>query len=124
MRSCVSLDHQAFRSRQKTVEIEGVVNFPVRVAYTDVGEGEPIVLLHGIPTWSYLYNDVIPKLAEHYRVIGFLKMRRMNLRSRFIGFCRNAREFVLFLFLKSNRTVLIFVGFENIFVNIKLINRG
>jgi haloalkane dehalogenase len=65
-----SLDCQTFRLRQKTVELEGVVHFPVRVAYTDIGEGEPIVLLHGIPTWSYLYNDVIPKLAEQYRVIA------------------------------------------------------
>ena len=64
------MNHQEFRWRQKTIELEGVVNFPVRVAYTDVGKGEPIVLLHGIPTWSYLYNNVIPKLAEQYRVIA------------------------------------------------------
>jgi len=66
-----SLDHQAFRSRQKIIELEGVVDFPVRVAYTDLGKGEPIVLLHGIPTWSYLYNDVIHQLLEEqYRVIA------------------------------------------------------
>ena len=66
----ISLDHQAFRARQKTLELDGIVDFPVRVAYTDVGEGEPIMLLHGIPTWSYLYNDVIPRLATKYRVIA------------------------------------------------------
>lgn len=27
-------------------------------------------MLHGIPTWSYLYNDVIPDLADNYRVIA------------------------------------------------------
>ncbi len=70
MVSDLSLDHLCFRSRQKTIELEGVVDFPVRVAYTDIGEGEPLVLLHGIPTWSYLYNDVIPELAKHYRVIA------------------------------------------------------
>ncbi|MEB3215996.1 MAG: alpha/beta hydrolase [Nostocales cyanobacterium 94392] len=66
----ISLDHEEFRLRQKTLELEGIVDFPVQVAYTDIGNGEPIVLLHGIPTWSYLYNDVIPQLAEHYRVIA------------------------------------------------------
>ena len=70
MVATVSFDHQAFRSRQQVIELDGIVDFPVRVAYTDVGEGEPIVLLHGIPTWSYLYNDVIPHLAEQYRVIA------------------------------------------------------
>jgi haloalkane dehalogenase len=70
MVSSSSMNHQAFRLRQKTIELQGVFHFPVQVAYTDVGEGEPIVLLHGIPTWSYLYNDVIPKLAERYRVIA------------------------------------------------------
>lgn len=65
-----SMNHQEFRARQKTIELEGIMDFPVRVAYTDLGEGEPIVLLHGIPTWSYLYNNVIPKLVENYRVIA------------------------------------------------------
>jgi pimeloyl-ACP methyl ester carboxylesterase len=40
------------------------------MAYTDVGSGEPVVLLHGIPTWSYLYVDVIPRLSPHCRVIA------------------------------------------------------
>lgn len=80
------MNHQAFRARQKTIELEGVVDFPVRVAYTDVGKGPPLVLLHDIPTWSYLCNDVIPKLAEHYRVIApdFLGHGWSDHRDRFI----------------------------------------
>ncbi|MGJ3252671.1 MAG: alpha/beta fold hydrolase [Elainellaceae cyanobacterium] len=64
------LTHDDFRARQTTLELNGIFDFPVRIAYTDVGEGSPILLLHGIPTWSYLYNDVIPLLAQHYRVIA------------------------------------------------------
>ena len=30
--------------------------------YVDEGEGEPILLLHGEPTWSYLWRNVIPQL--------------------------------------------------------------
>lgn len=64
------LDHRAFQARQQAIALAGVVDFPVRVAYTDIGEGKPIVLLHGIPTWSYLYNDVLPKLEDGYRVVA------------------------------------------------------
>lgn len=64
------MNHEAFQARQQVIDLDGIVDFPVRIAYTDVGEGEPIVLLHGIPTWSYLYHDVIPLLSENYRVIA------------------------------------------------------
>ncbi|MES1246644.1 MAG: alpha/beta fold hydrolase [Actinomycetota bacterium] len=33
-----------------------------RLAFVDEGEGEPILLLHGEPTWSYLWRNVIPQL--------------------------------------------------------------
>jgi haloalkane dehalogenase len=33
------------------------------MAYTEVGSGDPIVLLHGNPTSSYLWRNVIPHLA-------------------------------------------------------------
>ena len=37
--------------------------------YVDEGEGAPIVLLHGEPTWGYLYRNFIPALSKAYRVI-------------------------------------------------------
>lgn len=40
-----------------------------RQHYVDVGEGDPIVCLHGEPTWGYLYRHMIDPLAEHGRVI-------------------------------------------------------
>lgn len=40
------------------------------MAYIDVGEGDPIVLLHGNPTSSYLWRDVIPHLADLGRCIA------------------------------------------------------
>jgi haloalkane dehalogenase len=33
-----------------------------RMHYVDAGEGEPILLLHGEPTWSYLWRNIIPQL--------------------------------------------------------------
>jgi haloalkane dehalogenase len=62
--------HVAFQGEQKTTELEGLTDRPLKVAWTDAGAGAPIILLHGIPTWSYLYHDVIPLLAPHARVIA------------------------------------------------------
>jgi haloalkane dehalogenase len=43
---------------RKRVKIDGV-----EMAYVDVGAGEPIVFLHGNPTSSYLWRNVIPHLT-------------------------------------------------------------
>ena len=39
---------------------------PIRMHFLDEGpiDGPPIVLLHGEPTWSYLYRTMIPLLAD------------------------------------------------------------
>ena len=42
----------------------------VRMHYVDEGEGDPILLLHGEPTWAYLYRKMIPCLARGARVIA------------------------------------------------------
>ena len=35
----------------------------MRLHYVNEGEGEPVLLLHGEPTWSYLYRTMIPVLT-------------------------------------------------------------
>ena len=62
--------HEAFRARQRTLQLEGLGPLALRMAYTDRGSGEPVVLLHGIPTWSFLYADVIPLLESDCRVLA------------------------------------------------------
>ena len=41
-----------------------------KIAYVEAGEGDPIVLLHGNPTSSYLWRNVIPELVGKGRVIA------------------------------------------------------
>jgi len=41
-----------------------------RIAYVDVGDGDAIVLLHGNPTSSYLWRNVIPELAGCGRILA------------------------------------------------------
>ena len=40
-----------------------------KIAYVEAGSGEPIVLLHGNPTSSFLWRNVIPELEASGRVI-------------------------------------------------------
>jgi haloalkane dehalogenase len=42
----------------------------LRLHYVDEGDGDPVLLLHGEPTWSYLYRKLIPQLAEVARVVA------------------------------------------------------
>ncbi len=37
--------------------------------YVDEGSGEPLLLVHGDPTWGYLWRKFIPPLAQHRRCI-------------------------------------------------------
>ena len=47
-------------------EIDGA-----RIHYVDEGSGPPILMVHGQPTWSYLYRKMIPPLvAAGYRCIA------------------------------------------------------
>lgn len=42
----------------------------LRLHYLDEGAGDPVLLLHGEPTWSYLYRTVIPELMPTCRAIA------------------------------------------------------
>ncbi len=43
----------------------------IRLHYVDEGSGPPILLVHGQPTWSYLYRKMIrPLVAAGYRCIA------------------------------------------------------
>lgn len=41
-----------------------------KMHYIDEGEGEPILFVHGTPTWSFLYRDYITAFSKKYRCIG------------------------------------------------------
>lgn len=41
----------------------------LRMHVTEAGSGEPVLMLHGFPQHWWEWRDVIPAVAEHYRVI-------------------------------------------------------
>ena len=53
------------RYAKKRVSVNGR-----QMAYVDEGEGDPIVFLHGNPTSSYLWRNVIPHLVDQGRCIA------------------------------------------------------
>lgn len=40
------------------------------IAYADCGQGEAVVLVHGITTYSFIWRRIIPLLSEQYRVLA------------------------------------------------------
>lgn len=73
----------AFDFEPRFVEVEGA-----RMHYVDAGEGPPLLFLHGNPTWSYLWRNVLPWLAPHGRciapdLIGMGRSAKPELRYRF-----------------------------------------
>ena len=59
-------DRFQFPFAENYADIDGV-----RIHYVDEGSGPPILMVHGQPTWSYLYRKMIPPLvAAGYRCIA------------------------------------------------------
>ncbi len=54
-----------FPFESKYVEVHGS-----KMHYVDEGEGDPILFLHGNPTSSYLWRNIIPYLVPHGRCIA------------------------------------------------------
>lgn len=55
----------AFPYDKRYVEILGS-----RMAYVDEGEGPVVLFLHGNPTSSYLWRNIIPHVADNHRAIA------------------------------------------------------
>ncbi len=59
------MTEESWRQRKKFVDVAGQ-----RLAYVEVGAGRPIVFQHGNPTSSYLWREILPRLADRGRCIA------------------------------------------------------
>lgn len=41
----------------------------VDLHYVDEGSGDPVAMIHGDPTWGFLYRNFVPPLSQRYRCI-------------------------------------------------------
>lgn len=55
----------AFDYEARFVEVDGD-----RMHYVDAADGRALLFLHGNPTWSYLWRNVLPWLTPHGRCIA------------------------------------------------------
>jgi haloalkane dehalogenase len=60
--AAISADDPHERRRLKVLDSE--------MAYVDTGRGRPVVFLHGNPTSSYLWRNVIARVAPHARCLA------------------------------------------------------
>jgi len=56
---------ETMKYQKKTLTVKGK-----SIAYVDEGQGDPIVFLHGNPTSSYLWRNVMPELEGKGRLIA------------------------------------------------------
>ena len=62
-----------------------------RVHYVDEGAGRPLLMVHGNPTWSFLYRDVIRGLSDVARCVA-VDLPGFGLSTAPPGFGSTARE--------------------------------
>jgi haloalkane dehalogenase len=62
MHPAISTEDPSYRKRVSILD--------TNIAYVDVGEGDPIVFLHGNPTPSYLWRNIIPYLLPFGRCLA------------------------------------------------------
>ncbi len=55
----------AYPFQSRGVEIEGA-----RVHYVDEGRGPTVLMVHGTPTWSFLWRHLIAGLRDHHRCVA------------------------------------------------------
>ncbi len=60
--SSISTENASYRKHTPVLD--------TKMAYVDVGNGDPIVFLHGVPTPSYLWRNIIPYLLPLGRCLA------------------------------------------------------
>ncbi|MBE9198805.1 MULTISPECIES: alpha/beta hydrolase [unclassified Nodularia (in: cyanobacteria)] len=60
-----------FPQGRQSLIITDAQGYPVEIAYGEIGTGKPLVLLHGIGSWSYNWRHNIAPLSQYFRVICF-----------------------------------------------------
>ena len=59
------LDPVLFPFESRFLDVDGAT-----VHHVDEGTGPPLLLLHGNPTWSFLYREVIAGLRDRFRCVA------------------------------------------------------
>lgn len=58
------MEWREFQSLQRVMELGDRF-----ISYVDEGSGPPLVLLHGVPTWGFLWEGLLANLSRDFRVL-------------------------------------------------------
>ena len=97
----------AFPFESKFIDVHGS-----KMHYIDVGEGDPILFVHGNPTSSYLWRNIIPHVSGQARcvavdLIGMGKSDHPDIPYRYDDHYRYLSSFIDALGIGSNLTLVI-----------------
>jgi len=59
------LDRRAYPFASRTLPLRAG-----RMHYVDEGQGEPLLFVHGTPTWSFEYRHLVSALSRRFRCIA------------------------------------------------------
>ena len=59
------VDERLYPFQDRWLDVDGG-----RLHYIDEGQGRPLLLLHGNPTWSFLYRDIVRGLSDRFRCVA------------------------------------------------------
>ncbi|AVH68018.1 MULTISPECIES: alpha/beta fold hydrolase [unclassified Nostoc] len=60
-----------FPKGRQSLIITDAQGYPVQISYGEKGRGKPLILLHGMGSWSYNWRHSVAALSKHFRVICF-----------------------------------------------------
>ncbi len=77
-----------------------------KIHYIEQGEGRVFLFLHGNPTWSYLWRNIIPTVSRHGRcialdLVGFGKSDKPDISYKFLEHYRYVEGFIEKMGLKD-----------------------
>ena len=58
-----------FPQGRQNLIINDSQGYPIQIAYGEKGNGRPLILLHGLGSWSYNWRHSIEPLSRYFRVI-------------------------------------------------------
>lgn len=90
----------------KTVDVLGS-----KIHYLEQGEGDPILFLHGMPTSSYVWRNILPALSDQARciapdLIGMGRSDKPDIEYRVFDHIKYIDEFIATMGLKNITLVL------------------
>ena len=109
--SKIKMSKQKEISAEFPFESKYVKIFESNIHYIDQGKGDPILFIHGNPTSSYLWRNIIPYVSKGNRVIaidliGMGKSDKPDIGYRFVDHVRYLDAFIKKMELKNITLVL------------------